>query len=191
MCACSQEEATTKISLSYRFFELSSLLERALDIFANGDEIVVCKLGISHYHVEISLVNLRANLAYCLSEQSFHSVSCDGAPHFLGDGQADFQSLAGLCTKKQQVARRGSLALAIYVGKCASLFQPVLLLHGGLCRDALAASVATTLQNVSAGLGAHSLTESVDFVSLSFIWLVGLFHSLFLRLLDIFFFSII
>ena len=45
-----------------------------------------------------------------------------------------------------------------------------------LCAEFLSASVATSFENVSAGLGGHSFTEAVDFASLSFLGLVGLFH---------------
>ena len=45
-----------------------------------------------------------------------------------------------------------------------------------LCAEFLSASVATSFKNVSAALRGHSFTESVDFASLSFLGLVGLFH---------------
>lgn len=45
-----------------------------------------------------------------------------------------------------------------------------------LCAEFLSASVATSFKDVSAALRGHSFTESVDFASLSFLGLVGLFH---------------
>ena len=46
-----------------------------------------------------------------------------------------------------------------------------------LCAEFLSASVATSFKNVSAALGGHSFTEAVNFASLSFLGLVGLFHN--------------
>ena len=71
-------------------------------------------------------------------------------------------------------------ALSVDVRKSGASFKSVLPLHL-LCRKLFSASVTTAAKNVSARLGAHSLAEAVNFVSLSFLGLVGLLHILFLR----------
>ena len=55
-------------------------------------------------------------------------------------------------------------------------FEPVLLLHLILSRKLLSAFVAASLDNISAVLRAHSLTEAVHFGALSLFGLISLFH---------------
>ena len=80
----------------------------------------------------------------------------------------------GIKGKKARVFRNGFL---VNVSETPSLSQTVNFLHKlKLCAKFGSALVSSSLKDVFSSGGTHSLTESVNFASLSFFGLISSFH---------------
>ena len=108
---------------------------------------------------------------YALDAISFHRDAV-----FFGHGHAEPRLIGPADVKERQGMRKTAFSGLENAFEIAVFLQPVLHFYPFLRGKFFTTLVSSSLQDVSAALRRHSLTESVDFTSLSFLGLIGSFH---------------